>query len=260
MLVNRMKYLSIFMLALVPSVFASNFTITDPFNTTCATPGSASCDVLGANSGFDIQRGEFEFNNTAATIRLYFNYGPNATSLAPFNITQSTVLSLGDLFLSGNGFYYGLALQSRNTAVSGAIVGGVLYQINNPNGDLTAAEALNSPAGLNYRPNEIVWIRNDGAGSITPAALGGVSVVSGGNGLTAAEFAVTISLTYAAGSSVSANLNALTPGGVHFTSATCGNDVMNGANVPEPATLGMIGGGLLLAAGIKIRKRNPAKN
>ena len=254
-----MKYLPILILALAPAAFASNFTVTDPFNTVCATPGSASCDVIGANSGFDIQRGEFNINGTSATIRLYFNYGPNATSLAPFNVTPSTVLSLGDLFLSGNGFSYGLALQTHNTAVSGNVLGGVLYRINNSSGYLTAGQALNNPTDINYRPNEIVWLRNNGAGSITPLTTGTVSVASGGNGLTSPEFTVTISLTYAASSAVSANLNALNAGGVHFTSATCGNDVMNGS-VPEPATLGMIGCGLLLAAGVKFRKRNTAKN
>jgi hypothetical protein len=247
------------MLVLAQAAFAGSFTVVDPFNTVCATPGSASCDVIGANSGFDIQRGEFDINSTSAIIRLYFNYGPNATSLASFNLTPSTVLSLGDLFLSGNGFAYGLALQTHNTAVSGNVLGGVLYQINAPSGYLTASQALNNPSGISYRPDETVWLRDNGSGSISPLATGSVNVASGGNGVTTPEFTVTIALAFAAASSVSANLNALTAGGVHFVSATCGNDVMNGT-VPEPATLGMIGAGLLLAAGVKFRKQNTAKN
>lgn len=250
-----MKNLTILIALGAAAAQAMTFTINDPFNAVCSTPGSASCDVIGANAGFDIQRGEFDFGATSTTIRLYFNYGPNNTSLAPFNITASTVLSLGDLFIRGQGFSYGIALQNHNTAVSGNVLGGVLYSINNAGGQLTASQALNGASDINYRPNEVVWLRNDGAGSITNVLAGTVSITSGGDGVTNAEFVATIVLNYAAGSAVSNNLSAGVPV-IQFTSATCGNDVLT--NTPEPASLGMIGCGLLLA-GWHVRKNRTAK-
>lgn len=237
-----MKFLLFAALACVPILHASPVVITDPW-------GVGSPDVIGANSSFDIQRGEFNFGPTSATIRLFFNFGLNNTSLAPFTLPgTSAVLSVGDLFLTGGGVTYGIALVSRNTPVSGNVTAGTLYQINNSNGQLTASQALGNP-NINYRPSEIVWIRNDGAGSVTPVAAGSVSVQSGGDGVINPEFIVTINLSYS--SAVGANLIAPS---IQFASATCGNDILNG-EVPEPASLGMIGGGLLLAAGMQLRRR-----
>lgn len=249
-----MKLLPTLLLAAcVPSAFATSFTVTDPFNAPCSNSGSPTCDVIGDPLGFDIQKGVFNIGANSATIDLYFNFGLNtATSTAPFSV-NSVVLSLGDLFLSGNGFNYGIALQTHNTAVSGNVTGGVLYQINNANGTLTAAQALGSPTSISYRPTETVWLRNDGANSLTSLVNGAVTIAGAqGNGVTAPEFKATITLNYVAGSSVAQNLQSLNAGGVHFASATCGNDVMNG--VPEPASLGMIGAGLLAFAGIRFRQ------
>jgi hypothetical protein len=248
-----MKQLSILFALCAAAAQATTFTLLDPFNTTCP-PGSASCDVIGPNSSFDIQRGEFSFGTTSTTIRLYFNYGPNNTSLAPFNVTPSTVLSLGDLFITGANFTYGIALQSRTGGTSGNVTGGALYQVNNANGMLTAAQALNNPTDINYRPNELVWLRNDGSGSITNLLAGNVVITGGGDGINQAEFIATITLNYAAGSVISNNLSVGTPN-IHFTSATCGNDILDS---PEPASLGMIGFGLVLA-GIRARKHLAAK-
>ena len=232
---------------------ASTFTIDDPFNTVCSTPGSTSCDVIGNRLSFDVQRGEFNFGTTSATIRLYFNYGATNTSLAPFNVTASTVLSLGDLFIFGPGFSYGVALQTRDTPVSGNVIEGTLYSINNPGGQLTAGQALNGASDITYRPGELVWLRNDGAGSITNAATGGVSIASGGDGVNNAKFVATITLNYAAGSLVSSNLATGIPL-IQFSSATCGNDILT--NTPEPVSLGMIGIGLVLAGWGHRRRRN----
>jgi hypothetical protein len=250
-----MKSLSVFLFLGAVAAQASTFTVNDPFNTTCPPGGGTSCDVVGANSSFDIQRGEFSFGATSATIRLYFNYGTTNTSLAPFNVTPSTILSLGDLFIFGQGFNYGIALQSRNTPESGAVTGGILYSVNNAGGQLTASQALNGASDINYRPNEIVWLRNDGAGSITNVATGNVLITSGGDGINQAEFVATITLNYAAGSVVSNNLSTGIPY-IHFTSATCGNDILT--NTPEPATLGMIGLSLVFA-GWRARKFKAAK-
>jgi len=240
-----MKLLPVLLLSCVPAAFATSFTVTDPF-------GVGSPDVIGANSSFDIQKGEFDFGSTSATIRLYFNYGPNNTSLAPFNITSSLVLSVGDLFIYGPNYAYGVALATHNNATSGNVVAGTLYQINNGNGLLTASQVLGGTNAIDYRPNEYVWLRNLNGG-LTSAGSGSVSVQGGGNGTSNPEFVVTINLTYS--STVGANLT--NAPSIHFASATCGNDIMNG-NVPEPATYGMIGAGLLLAAGVKFRKRNSA--
>jgi hypothetical protein len=237
-----MRFLPFLLLAVAPAALAAPITISDPW-------GVGAPDVVGANSSFDIQKGVFDFGSTSATIKLYFNFGPDNTSLAPFAL-GSVTLSLGDLFISGGGVNYGIALVAHNTAVSGDVAAGTLYQINNSNGQLTASQALGNPSSITYRPNEIVWLRNDGAGSITPVAVGSVSVQSGGDGVINPEFVVTLNLTYS--STIGA---ALASPSIHFASATCGNDVLDG-QIPEPGSLSLIGGGLLLAAGIKFHRRN----
>ncbi len=236
-----MRFLPFLLLAVAPAALAAPITISDPW-------GVGAPDVIGANSSFDIQKGVFDFGPTSATIKLYFNFGPNNTSLAPFAL-GSVTLSLGDLFLNGGGVNYGIALVAHNTAVSGDVAAGTLYQINNSNGQLTASQALGNPQ-IGYRPNEIVWLRNNGAGSITPVAVGSVSVQSGGDGVINPEFVVTLNLTYS--STIGATLASPS---IHFASATCGNDILEG-QIPEPGSLSLIGGGLLLAAGIKFRRRN----
>jgi hypothetical protein len=236
-----MRFLPFLLLAVAPAALAAPITILDPW-------GVGAPDVVGANSSFDIQKGVFDFGPTSATIKLYFNFGPNNTSLAPFAL-GSVTLSLGDLFINGGGVNYGIALVAHNTAVSGDVAAGTLYRINNSNGQLTASQALGNPS-IGYRPNEIVWLRNDGAGSITPVAVGSVSVQSGGDGVINPEFVVTLNLTYS--STIGATLASPS---IHFASATCGNDILEG-QIPEPGSLSLIGGGLLLAAGIKFRRRN----
>lgn len=238
--VKNMKFLPFLLLAIAPAALAAPITITDQW-------GVGAPDVVGANSSFDIQKGVFDFGPTSATIKLYFNFGPTNTSLSPFSL-GSVILSLGDLFISGGGVNYGIALAAHNTAVSGDVAAGTLYQINNSNGQLTAAQALNGPS-ITYRPNEIVWLRNNGAGSITPVAVGSISVQSGGDGVVNPEFVVTINMQYS--STIGANLASPS---IHFASATCGNDVLDG-QIPEPGSLGLIGGGLVLAAGLKFRRR-----
>ena len=236
-----MRFLPFLLLAVAPAALAAPITISDPW-------GVGAPDVVGANSSFDIQKGVFDFGPTSATIKLYFNFGPNNTSLAPFAL-GSVTLSLGDLFINGGGVNYGIALVAHNTAVSGDVAAGTLYRINNSTGQLTASQALGNPP-IGYRPNEIVWLRNDGAGSITPVAVGSVSVQSGGDGVINPEFVVTLNLTYS--STIGATLASPS---IHFASATCGNDILDG-QIPEPGSLSLIGGGLLLAAGIKFRRRN----
>ncbi len=240
-----MKYIKHFpllaLMACLPSAFGGAFTVNDPF-------GVGPPDVVGANLQFDIQKGEFNFGSTSGTVKLYLNFGPDNASLAPFTL-GSVVLSIGDLFISGPGYNYGIGVQSH----AGGVTAGTLYQINNANGMLTAQQALNNPpfCATCYRPTEIVWLKDDGAGSVTSIANGSVSVQGGGDGVINPEFVVTINLAYS--SAIGANLN--NSPAIHFASATCGNDILAAVPSPEPASLGLIGCGLLVAAGLRFRSK-----
>jgi hypothetical protein len=222
---------------------ASPIAIDDPFpGTQWPAPGA---DVIGVLTDFDIQSITGDFDAASSVIRIAFN--TRNSDLSPYN-DFGVQLNVGDLLFEAGGVYkYGVPLYthagSPNGGPSGStVLAGHLYQINNPaTGTLTAKQVLNNP-GLIYRPDEVVWLRSQGA-SLTDLAAGAVTVAKYGNGTSNAEYLAT--LQFANPASFYEDLG----GGMllHFASATCGNDIAEGmVHAPEPSSNAMIGGGLVL--------------
>lgn len=228
----------------VATASADVFTVVDPFN-------QAGPDVIGDQLKFDGQQISVNIGATSASIALYFNFGPDNASLDPFSVAGLT-LNVGDLFLQGNGFYYGIALRSHN-----GVLAGNLYQINDSvNGVLTARQVLGDPSGVIYRPDEIVWM-NNAPGALTSLAGVTQNLVGGGNGTTSPELVVTLSFDYALNSLIFQNLSDDSLQ-LHFATATCGNDIIEGGRpIPEPSAWAAIGLGLL-CLGAKVHRRNRA--
>ncbi|HUI57557.1 MAG TPA: PEP-CTERM sorting domain-containing protein [Bryobacteraceae bacterium] len=237
-------------------------TLLDTFNqpqTNCnysITPPYGVCDVIGEEMLFDIQMANVSINEGTATVTLYFNTGGvttvhNQLTLGGFT-TAGDELMIGDLFFyNPNTVYdpanpstaqylrYGVPLQNH-----GSFIAGNLYDIAGGIGTETAQQALNDNSDY-YRRNEVVLM--DGTGSA--AATGdGVRVASFGNGTSNALYAVTVSFPV---TSDFMSLVADSQIGILFSSADCGNDVIQGAALvsptpePPPAVLMLAGVGLL---------------
>jgi hypothetical protein len=230
--------LTIALLSIAAIAGASPVTFLDPWQ-------QGSPDVIGLLEKFDIQKADVDVTASGVTVDIYTNFGPgtDGTSIAPY-FDQNRWFNIGDLFFTvGGSLAYGVALYDHavpNGGQSGStVVAGTLYGINDiANGTLTASEALNGYTG-NYRPDEIVLLRNEGS-YLTNLGAGSVNVDTSG---TNPEFKITVSIPQA----VSSNFYSDMTGGawgIHFASATCGNDVIDG-RVPEPATFFLLGGALL---------------
>lgn len=121
---------------------------------------------------------------------------------------------------------------------------GNLYQITGNIGVETAQAALNN-INAYYRNNEMVLMTYSGTGAPAPAAIGQpVTVTGSGDGISHASYAMTLQVPASGefGDSVMANGVV----GIQFSSAICGNDVIQGAATanPEPQTLLLLAGGL----------------
>jgi hypothetical protein len=263
----RSGYLVIF-LVLLSATFCSANTLTDIFHESqnncnySANAPYSNCDVIGDPQLYDIQSVTFSASGNLATVMIYLNSGAvqtinNQLTLGPFSDSGLTLIPGDVFFYDPNSIYdpsnpssaqylkYGLALTDHDNFLAGslyAITGGISVE--------TAEQALNNTNSYFYRRNEAVLMTGSGA----PVGSGTVSVAPYGDGTTNALYAVTATF------STTSDFLSITSGdhiGVLFSSADCGNDVIQGvAHAPEPgpAVLMLTGVGLL-AAGRKWRKR-----
>lgn len=219
---------------------ATTIYFSDPF------PGSScsnsSCDVIGSPAKFDIKGVQLTLTGGLLAVDIFTNFKNG--SLSPYS-ENGVTFNVGDLFFTVDGIpVYGVPLAnhrgSPNLPPNGGpmLLAGRLYSIG-VNGLLTAEQVLDDPP-LIYRNSTPVWMNNlsvDYTGASSP-----LSVQPG------TDTTVHVSMEF---SEVPENLmNALTGvdgvGGILFSSATCGNDVITGsASVPEPLSLLTIGGGLV---------------
>jgi len=265
---------------LVPTVlllsagFCNANTLNDVFgqaqnncNYSAVAPYSA-CDVIGDEKLYDIQSATFSTNGGLATFVIYLNSGAVQTvngqqTLVAFS-DAGLILIPGDLFLySADTVYdpsnpavlqYGIAITSHGSFTAGdmySIGGGVTLQ--------TAQQALNNSSDY-YRRDEDVLL----GGSGSPVTSGLVSVSNYGNGVTNAEYAITVQVPLTAGMESLMSNGQI---GILFSSADCGNDVIQGTvgtpnsqtlvATPEPGpALTMLTGILLLVIGSLWRKHS----
>ena len=227
-------------------------TLTDPFgqvqnncNYSANTPYSA-CDVIGNPLLYDIQSATFSLSGGMATVMISLNTGAiqnvnNQLVLNPFSDAGVTLIPGDILFYNPNTPYdptnpstaqnlqYGVALTDH-----GFFTPGGLYNITGSVFLQNAQSALNNSTDY-YRKDEDVLLAGNGA----PVSLGTVSVSAnpGANGTTVADYTITATFP-----TTTAVLSLMSTGqiGLRFSSADCGNDVIEGAVGPgspaSPAT------------------------
>ena len=210
-------------------------------------PASVAADVIGSYSEFDIDRIVFtSLSPENVTAQVRFNHAiPNTLtsdpSLQPYSY-PSVTLPVADLLFDVNGvFEYGVPLVSHDSLTAGA-----LYQVQSV---YTSDHFLNG-SGYYWRFGAPVGI--DPLGAVLLDA--GSAPVTTGNG--GAEVQTLLSFTPSSGF-----WNDLTAQGlsVHFASAVCGNDVLDGriTATPEPGSILLLGTVLLIGMSALRRKIRP---
>ena len=220
--------------------FSAPLIFTDPYCGALPVPGCGSPDVIGSPSFFDINMASFDFVDgpgdfNALTIVIEYNYHGGDASLSPFSLgAGQPTLHVGDLlFRVGGVWKYALVLNDLNDdPLHDAFEPGKLYQIT---GAWKASEVLSPLPSGNYRPNEYVWAKEAGAVEVSTATLSTVAAIGAKLVTTAIDANVPQAI-----------FEELQTAEFQFASATCGNDVLSdGLGIPEPATLLLLGGGLI---------------
>ena len=263
----RSWFLSTFLL-LASAAICPASTLIDTFGQNQATctysqaPPYGTCDVIGDPQQFDIQQATFSVNGGLATVMIYVNSGAvqkvnNQLSLGAFSDSGVTLIP-GDVFFynptavydpsdpaTARYLQYGIPLVSHGTFIAGD-----LYSITGNISTETAQQALQDTSDY-YRMDEAVLMQGSGA----PLTSGAVTVANNGNGTTTgALYLLTVTVPTTSGF-----LSLVSGGqiGLLFSSADCGNDVIQGVvGAPEPGSALMIlVGVVLLAAGRQWRRR-----
>ena len=258
--------------------------------TICSSnPIPSTCDVVGGSAtlaeNWDIRSAQLSVSNTTATLTLALDYdassGTQAKSLAGYNY-GGTNLNVGDVFfydpsdtkfstplyavsLVGHATYSGAGTTASPYVGGTGVTADELYKVTN---SLTAQQALDAtnggqtpnPSGV-YRNSQIVWVNDttlaNSSGPV-PGSLNYLSAVTP----TPTTPSLTVQLTFSTSGAVLNNGSSMFSGGkigFGFESATCANDIIQGDftnYTPEPSSLLLAAGGLLLlGAGLLRRKR-----
>jgi hypothetical protein len=210
-------------------------------------PGNASDQdgVIGTNGQFDLQSVAFtNLTSTNFTVQIDFNFDYGDASLTPFELA-GIKLSAGDLLFNDGGKLWGVALDSHTGFTQGD-----LYSVTDFS---TAKTVLGNPNGT-YRPNNDVWMDNNGGQTVAGLGTSTTKNIGGDEVQTTLSFTPSASL-----------ISALNSGNLdfQFSSATCSNDYLSGNitgnivnTVPEPTGFVLLGSGLIALSVIpRLRRR-----
>ena len=253
-----MKQTTFALLLAVSVCRAGSFSVIDAFGQPACPSGiTVGCDAIAPATFADFYRADLNFGPTSGTINLYFNYGPPGhPNLSPFAATPGTALSVADLFLYSGASFYAIPLFNRTTALWGSASAGTAYLANSAAALLNSETVLNNPLDIDFRSGSPVWIDTTQAAVANVGSL--VAITNSSIDGKTVDFAVTINLSYIAGSPFANAMNA--PGLRIFTGTTTGATdlVPDRTAVPEPATWTMLGSAMLLAGLCKRRScRSP---
>jgi hypothetical protein len=213
--------------------------------------GVGAPDVLGSEANFDIRSLEVEeLDRTTLKINLDLNYYGGDMTVSPFAVPGSSFaavpVGVGDVLIQGRSSLWAIPVGPIGDAIGG--IGGISYGVGEPvpvgqpatripffpgsvylvHGTLDAAQALGVDPADDLRADEPVWgVLEDSY----PAFVGSFPVAQAMGG---AEIGIQLRIDIGP-----AFYDDVSDGyRVHFASATCACDVIDGA-VPEPAPLAL---------------------
>lgn len=207
------------------------------WNVSCPGGNPATC-VVGDPSVFAIKSATLTTNDTGGvSANIFTNFGD--ATLTSFNDVGLTLFPADMIITASGGAEYAIVLDGH-----GGLVTGGLYSIT---GTETAQTVLGNPGGVTYRNTLAVWANPSGAVLL---GTGIVGITGFGNGATNPEYDV--SVTGITGGAALYNAGTIS---FELASATCGNGVVFGSSVPEPATWTLMLAGAALIVAAKTGKR-----
>jgi|GEM_PF-1245497 len=258
------KTLSVCLICLAVSAWATPYEITDPYlAVNCGAYPTPGCDVIGDRNLFDIRSIRFiQLDSVLVRAEIDLNYNGGDVTLSDFVVGD--LLSVGDVLFRVSGQYkYGTPLKVHGAPPDTgspyhglpamALEPGILYRIvDADHGVLTAYEALgtgsmNPPSNTRwpYAYDQAVWMfEEQGRGWVTPS---GFDPINAGDPWRVDPHKPEIIVPFAF-IPTGEFLDDLFSGqmGVHFASATCANDYIDGLlAIPDPATWILTGAGLI---------------
>jgi hypothetical protein len=194
----------------------------------------------GAENNFDIDWMDVYFLDNYLKVNIHTDY-----------VSGMSSTTYGDLFISTDGWNpAGGEPYVNDTMLNGEkweyafdVSGGQLYDITNAQGSIVSSDAAMKAAGVThdqYRHDQEVLINSEGMTSI---GLGTAQKVDG-------YYSMIIDV-----SGIDPNFSSLMGNGklgLHWA-MTCGNDVIEGRTTPEPATMFLLGSGLVGLVGLRKR-------
>ncbi len=202
--------------------------------------GGDVISAAGSENKFDIDWMDVYFLDNYLKVNIRTDY-----------VSGTSSTTYGDLFISTDGWNpAGNAPYANDTMINGEnweyafdVSGGLLYDISNAQGSIVSSDTAMKAAGVmhdQYRHNQEVLINPEG---LTSIGFGTAQKVDG-------YYSMVVDV-----SGIGQNFaNLFNTGNVGFHWAmTCGNDAVEGHTTPEPATMFLLGSGLVGLAALRKR-------
>jgi hypothetical protein len=257
-----MKHLAL-LLILTFRANAGSVLITDAFH-------AGPSDVIGNSLQFDAESVRVTVTGATLTLDIRTNFGNAALT----SMWDHVRLDVGDVFFTVNGNYaYGIPLHYHNGPAGGPwgerLLAGHVYAIDNADQALmTARQVLHNDPWFSYRPDEIVWMMDNGGVRDVTAGKPSLQVsgLAGNDGINGPLWDILVTTSLPAGLFSSP----VDQYGLHWAVSTGGNDIVNGAldfgfggtqgaaaivvAAPEPGTWYLVIGAVLVGVARLVRR------